>query len=332
MIKRIEQLLDNIYIKISGVLAIILSPFVDAIGSPAYWYLFVILFLFLVFGISQEWKKVLKLSEEIIHIPIVIKIDDGPDLTYVIKNLMNEIEKENGIKDYENTLKKYLGINIDSLIYEYKGSFYDFDRLISFSRIIKFNINKISTQLNGKVKFHIAYYRRPCVGFMLGTIFRTEGICVYQNNDSNNKFYKIADINNREYKTGVNKFEKYDINFQINDKKDEQVLVVIESSSHYVAIKTSNLNEYSNIVRIRLIEGSTIPYESDWILYAREIYTILNKLQTEYKKIIIAHSMPESLAIILGMAIENYWDLSITQYENNSEYRFVYNLKDIKYF
>ncbi len=42
--------------------------------------------------------------------------------------------------------------------------------------------------------------------------------------------------------------------------------------------------------------------------------------------------MPESLAIILGMAIENYWNLSITQYENNSEYRFVYNLKDIKYF
>lgn len=44
----------------------------------------------------------------------------------------------------------------------------------------------------------------------------------------------------------------------------------------------------------------------------RNIY-LLNELQIKYKHIVLAHAMPESLSLVLGMAIEN-WNLTITQY------------------
>lgn len=41
--------------------------------------------------------------------------------------------------------------------------------------------------------------------------------------------------------------------------------------------------------------------------------------------------MPEGLAVILGMALENYWNIDITQFEQN-DYKYVYTMNQIKYF
>jgi hypothetical protein len=75
----------------------------------------------------------------------------------------------------------------------------------------------------------------------------------------------------------------------------------------------------------------TIPFEDDWIEYSREIYTKIHDYRLQYKKIIIAHAMPEALAFLIGMAIENYWNVEITQYTNNDNV-VLYNMKDIKFY
>ncbi|MEN5387903.1 SAVED domain-containing protein [Aliarcobacter skirrowii] len=331
MIKQIKYLIDNLYINIAGISAMVLSPFADAIGSPAYWWLFGGLLLLFVFGIFDELVKNNKLSTEIIHIPIVIKVDDGPESKYVMQNLIERIEQKNGLNNYEALLQKYFSLNLEDFIFEYNGSIYEFDRLISFARIIKYSVAKIEKQFKGRVKFHVAYYRRPSIGFLIGTIFRTEGVVVYQNSDFDNKFYDVADIKNRDYKSQVKEFTKYIIENIKSDNSKEIVLIAIESSSHSIAIESSNLKNFDNIIRIKSIEGSTIPYEIDWTSYAQQIYTVLNQAQTKYKKIVIAHAMPEALSIVLGMALENYWNIDITQFDQN-DYKYIYTMNQIKYF
>lgn len=331
MIKQIKYLIDNLYINIAGISAMVLSPFADAIGSPAYWWLFGGLLLLFVFGIFDELVKNNKLSTEIIHIPIVIKVDDGPESKYVMQNLIERIEQKNGLNNYEALLQKYFSLNLEDFIFEYNGSIYEFDRLISFARIIKYSVAKIEKQFKGRVKFHVAYYRRPSIGFLIGTIFRTEGVVVYQNSDFDNKFYDVADIKNRDYKSQVKEFTKYIIENIKSDNSKEIVLIAIESSSHSIAIESSNLKNFDNIIRIKIIEGSTIPYEIDWTSYAQQIYTVLNQAQTKYKKIVIAHAMPEALSIVLGMALENYWNIDITQFDQN-DYKYIYTMNQIKYF
>ncbi|MDX4038015.1 hypothetical protein [Aliarcobacter skirrowii] len=331
MIKQIKYLIDNLYINIAGISAMVLSPFADAIGSPAYWWLFGGLLFLFVFGIFDELVKNNKLSTEIIHIPIVIKVDDGPESKYVMQNLIERIEQKNGLNNYEALLQKYFSLNLEDFIFEYNGSIYEFDRLISFARIIKYSVAKIEKQFKGRVKFHVAYYRRPSIGFLIGTIFRTEGVVVYQNSDFDNKFYDVADIKNRDYKSQVKEFTKYIIENIKSDNSKKIVLIAIESSSHSIAIESSNLKNFDNIIRIKIIEGSTIPYEIDWTSYAQQIYTVLNQAQTKYKKIVIAHAMPEALSIVLGMALENYWNIDITQFEQN-DYKYIYTMNQIKYF
>jgi len=330
--KLFKNLLDNFYIQLAGLLAMFLSPVADAIGgSNAFWYLFSTLILLFIFGIFDEIKKNKIMTQDTVHIPIVIKVDNGPDTKYVLHNLIEKIEEKINLSNYEDILKKYYSINLETLIFEYNGSIYEFDRLINFTRIIKYKVNQIEKELNGRVKFHIAYFKRPSVGFILGTIFRTEAIIVYQNNDYENRFYPVLDINSRKYKENTNIINNYEIKKDLLDTNEKSILLVLNIASHLVNINAKNLKSYKNKIILTAKSNGSIPYDSDWIDYSREIYSIINQLQTEFNHIIIAHSMPESLAITLGMALENYWNITITQYENE-DYKEVYKMNKIKYY
>jgi len=327
--KIVKQIIDNSYIHIAGILAIFLSPFADAIGKEAYWWLFGFLFILFIFGLITEIKKRRDMKNATINLPVVIKVDEGPDVLYVMNNLVDKIEEKTGLDGYSALLQKYHSINVETFIFEYEGSIYDFDRLVSFARIIRYNVKQIEKQLNGKVKFHVAYYKRPAVGFLLGTIFRTEAITVYQNSDYENRFYPVAEVVNRSYKERVDKFRKYDIQSIIKDPSDKRVLIAIESASHNIKVNAKIVKNFSNSVFIRLKEKGTIAYECDWIEYAAEIYNVINKMQVEYEKITLVHAMPEAIAVVLGMALENYWNIEITQYDNG-EYKNVYNIQKVK--
>lgn len=332
MFKFTKYIYDNNYINTAGLLALALSPAADALGGGKYfWWLFGALAVLFLFGFFDELKKQKKLKKETIHIPIVVKVDNGPDPKYVLHDLIEKIEKQNEIKDYEETLKKYLGINLENLVFEYNGSIYDFDRLMSFHRIIRYQINMIEKQLDGRVQFHLAYYKRPSVGFMLGTIFRTESLVVYQNSDHENRFYPVAKTDSRKYKERIDNFTKYEITENIVNPQNNELLIVIESASHNIAMNAESLAKFENITFVKLIEKGTIPYASDWVEYAAEIYNVINNAQSKYKSITVAHAMPEAIAVVVGMAIENYWNVHITQFDNN-EYKYMYTMKQICYF
>ena len=326
-----NRFFENKFISLIGVLAIVLGPFYDAMDNYYFTWIIAVTLIILVFiAIITEYIRGKKFDKSVVHIPVVIKVDDGVQVQYTMNELLKNIEKYYGYKDYKEILKKYYSLNIERLIYEESCDMHDFERLMNFARIIKYNISQLEIILNKPLKIHIAFYRRPAVAFLIGTMFRTNSLSIYQI-DNKNEFKKIADISNRKYKERIDEFKKYEITENINDNLHDEVLVVINSASHNVNTNSDDLKIYKNIVKIDLKEPGTIPYENDWLDYAQEIYNVFNKLQINFKSIVVAHSMPESLAIILGIGFGEYWNITITQY-NKGLYPKVYKMNEIKYY
>lgn len=334
MIEMLMRFLENKYVSLAGIIGLLLGFLSDALDNDiAKWIIFAIIVILFIFAIVNEYRLNSKFNKEVIHIPVVIKINSKVEASYVMNNLIEEIEKIENTSSYKRDILRFLKIDLDSFIYEFKGDIYDFDNLMDFSRYINHEIKKLQVQIGNKIEFHVAYYQKPAIGFLLGTIFKTENISVYQNNDYKNTFFKVFDINSRKYKENKPNNEFYTIDRSNMTDESNEILVVLNSSSHNVNVNSDKLKQYSNFVKLTLNSNGTIPYEIDWVEHSQEIYTLLNELQIKYKHIVLAHAMPESLSLVLGMAIENYWNLTITQYNpKTSDYDEMYTMNQIKYF
>lgn len=335
MIDTLIRFLENKYVSLAGILGLLLGSLSDALDNDiTKWVIFAIIVILFIFAIVNEYRLNSKFNKEVIHIPVVIKISSKVEASYVMNNLIEEIEKIKNTSSYKRDILRFLKIDLDLFMYEFKGDIYDFDNLMDFSRYINHEIKKLQTQIGNKIEFHVAYYQKPAIGFLLGTIFKTENISVYQNNDYQNRFCKVFDIGSRKYKEKITVNKHYMIDkSMVNNENDDEILVVINSASHNVNLNSQNLKKYKNIIIVTLNSNGTIPYEIDWVEHSQEIYTLLNELQTKYKHIVLAHAMPEALSLVLGMAIENYWNLTITQYNpKTSDYDEMYTMNQIKYF
>ncbi len=325
-----NDFLENRYIKLISILVIPLGFFADGMSKSEYFIgvLIIILFFFILAFIDNRKMKSLY-DEHTIPIPIVINIDSNESTIYVLNHLFKEIETNSSFKNLKKNLKHYRNIVSEDLMFEYKGDLYDKERLISFIQIIKYQITKIKENTPNKVQFHLAYYKKPAVGFLIGHVFDSEDLVVYQKNPDEDTFNKVATVEKRNYKSQVNDYEKFDIQTIKEDKNSNTVLLAIKASSHNIALNSNSLSSYENIISMTAKHAGTIGLDEDWILYAREVFSVLNKLQTEYKNITIAHNMPESIAVILGMAIGNYWNIQMTQYDRG-EYLNLIKLDEVK--
>ena len=334
MIDILMRFLGNKYVSLAGIIGLLLGFLSDALDNDiTKWIIFAIIVILFIFAIVNEYRLNSKFNKEVIHIPVVIKIGSKVEASYVMNNLIEEIERMENTSSYKRDILRFLKIDLDSFIYEFKRDIYDFDNLMDFSRYINHEIKKLQVQIGNKIEFHVAYYQKPAIGFLLGTIFKTENISVYQNNDYKNTFFKVFDINSRKYKENKLNNEFYTIDRSYMTDESDEILVVLNSSSHNVNVNSDKLKKYSNYVKLTLNSNGTIPYEIDWVEHSQEIYTLLNELQIKYKHIVLAHAMPESLSLVLGMAIENYWNLTITQYNpKTSDYDEIYTMNQIKYF
>lgn len=334
MIDTLIRFLENKFVSLAGIIGVLLGFFSDALDNDIVkWVIFVFIVFLFVCAVVNEYSLNSKFNKEVIRIPVVIQIGSKVEASYVMNNLIEEIEKIENMRSYKRDILRFLKIDLDSFIYEFKGDIYDFDNLMDFSRYINHEIKKLQAQVGNKIEFHVAYYQKPAIGFLLGTIFKTENITVYQNNDYENKFCKVFDINSRKYKENKSDNKFYTIDRSCMNDESNEILVVLNSSSHNVNVNSDNLKQYTNVVKLTLNSNGTIPYEMDWIEHAQEIYTLLNELQVKYQHIVLAHAMPEALSLVLGMAVENYWNLTITQYNpTTSDYDEMYTMNQIKYY
>jgi len=340
LLLKLENYFSNKIVQIAGLLGLFLGYIADAISDKnLYWAFAIFIIILLITAIVDELKTYDIYHTDTIHIPVIIRVDDNTDTNYVLGNLLAKIEKEYGLHKYKENLLKYRGVNLDEFIFEYNGDLFDFKRLLSFVQIINYKINQTEKALETNVLFHVAYYRRPAIAFMLGVIFRTEGVMLYQNDDGGRTFQNVANVTSRAYKERVKELKKYSLCEEFTTQDHDTLLFIINSASHNVDPTVKSLKGYENKVIMTLnpqkIDGNTVigtvPPKDEWAGYSSEIYTKLHDYRLQYKKIVIAHAMPEALAFLLGMAMENYWNIEITQYVNNDNV-VLYNMQDIKFY
>jgi hypothetical protein len=332
----IENIFQHKLLSILGIIASIIGLLAEfflnrGVGGYIYLGIFIIIMLALIWVAIDEYKRNKFFKNSQIHIPVVINVDSSKPSNHIFNLIIERIEKLTGINNYEDGLKKYLNIVRNDLVYEFGtglANIYQKEKLFSFLQIISYNLNKIQSSLKSKVIFHVAYYVRPSVGFAVGVVFENDEVIVYQNNPDKDIFDEIGHTKERNYKTNVKNFEKFDIK-KIENGEGDEILVAINASSHKVNLNTDSLKKYKNIIVLNARHNGTIKLDEDWMQYVREIFTVLNELQIKYKHIVIAHAMPESIALLVGMAIGNYWNITITQYDN-LEYKKVFNMKEIK--
>ncbi len=306
-------------------------------GKTGFAFILIVALLFLWLAIREEKAVETLYKNETIPIPIVISVDDNTPMEILFTSLIMEIEKDEKFKGLEEKLKKYFTITSEMLTFKYTGDMYDNDRLISFLQIIRYELNDIQSRLDNKAEFHIIYLKRPAVGFALGGMFRSDGIVIYQNNDYKNRLDKVVKIDSRRYKEKVFAYEKFDVINSLESKEDKKLLIVIQISSHNISLTSEKLKAFKNVVSLISRGNGTISVdkkevdEGEWIAYAQEIYNVINRIKDDFDEITLVHSMPEAVAVVVGMALENYWNINICQYDD-SAYKKVINLKDIKYY
>ena len=325
-----KNIFNHSYVTGALALSVIVGFIADYAANSWIYMLGIIIVMVAFIAASIENTKMKKFyKNSTIAIPIVINIDSNKSAEHIFDNLLKDIEQKYGYKELEQNLKKYLNVIRDDLIFTYTGDMYDNARLLSFIQIISYQINKIERNLKNNVIFHLAYYKRPAVGFALGYVFENDEVAIYQKNPDKDQFDQVAQTENRNYKTVVNEYVKFDVSQIKEDTKSDTVLVTIKASSHNIALNSPSLEHYTNVISMHARHNGTISLTEDWVLYAREIFTLLNSLQTKYKSITIAHSMPEALAVLVGMAIGNFWHTKITQFDSG-EYNELIEMDKIK--
>ena len=120
------------------------------------------------------------------------------------------------------------------------------------------------------------------------------------------------------------KIIKKSITSQIKDS----VTVAIDLASHKVAL--GKLDE--PIVHLQSTIGSTIHTPEQFIRANQEIYAVINELQQQCDHITLVYSMPTTVAIMLGMSVQNYWDITVTQFSDGEYKSVVKHLNEIKYY
>ncbi len=330
----IKNISTNVFGQIAFLIAMIGGLLADSTyGEVGFFYTMIGTFIFLLWAIFDENRIRKMYSSEILPVPIVISVDDDKSTEVIFDSIIKEIEKDKKYKGLKQNLEKYFNISSDMLTFRYTGDIYEEARLLSFFQIVKYQLNEINKRIGHKVQFHIAYLRRPSFGFVVGGMFRTEGIVVYQNNDHTGGFDRVATISTRQYKEKVESYEKFSIDKSqmYKDKNDDNLLILIQISSHTISETNSSLKDFKNIIKMSSKGNGTISFDEDWVRYAQEIYNVINQNKAKYKKISIVHAMPEAVAIILGMAFENYWDIDVYQYDD-SQYKKLINLQKVKYY
>jgi hypothetical protein len=334
MITIIKDILGNGYGMAAAMVGLAGAPLFDflATRSSVWFYasFFGMIIILLLLGFNEERKRKKFYTTQLIPIPIVIKVGDGADPKVALTQLINIIEKDDIYKGLLQNLSRFFSIDADELTFEMNCDIFNEQKILAFVQIIRDRLNLIDKRMKENVIYHIAYYGRPSVGFAVGSIFSRDGLCIYQKNDHSKTFDMVAKIDSRKYKEKIQEFSKYAITECLANSTDP-LLIVLNSASHNVNTNAISLKDYNNKIIINAKTNGTIDVNEDWTLYAQEIYNIINQYRFTYSKILLAHSMPEAISIIVGMAIENYWDITIMQYKDSDQIP-IYSMNHIRYF
>jgi hypothetical protein len=322
-----ENILSNKFAQIATILAVPIAFIADYINSPlAYLGAFLVVILLFIFAYFDESKKEKLYNQKNIPIPIVFNISNPANSNSALGSIFDNLDKN--YPDHKKNLKKYLNIIESDLVFKYDGDIFDEKRFVDFLKVTKHDIKKLESKTTQNIHFHIVYIGPIANAVLIGTMLGTEGITLYQYNKSTDNYTISMEINSREYKEHIDEFKIIKKSILGDISSASSVTVAIDLASHKVSL--AKLQE--PVIHLESTIGATLHKPEDFIRANQEIYAVINELQQQDRHITLAYSMPTTIAILLGMGIQNYWDIELTQF-NDGEYKSVIKqLNSIKYY
>jgi SMODS-associated and fused to various effectors sensor domain len=268
-------------------------------------------------GTVTEAQKYFIYTQESLPIPIVINIANPANELDALNSLFTIIQQEPPFSNYQKNIHKYLGISSDDLVYKFGGDIFDTERLKDFLKITKHDLGKIKQKTPQNSQFHLVYIGPASVAFLVGSMLGREGLKIFQRNQEDNSYKCIAETRDRLLKEEITSFDKFKFELikQREELISENITVAIDTASHRLNINDPAIQNYGDIGSLENKNGNTILFEEDWLQYCREIFHVLNEQQQGYKEIKLIYSMPVSLAITVGMAVQHFWNIQLTNYD-----------------
>ncbi len=320
------MILNNIFLNTYTKFALLIATIGGLVSDyfdSGYLIVFALVIAIISYATLNEHKKQKLYQKPNLPIPLIFNISNPTNSKTTLNTLFKILDKE--YPEHEKNLKKYLNITQNDLIFEYSGDIFDEKRFIDFLKITKHNIKKLQTKTPQNVHFHIVYIGPIANAILIGTMLGTEGVTLYQYNKSSDSYTISLKIDTREYKEHIKELKI--LKKELIGKLGDHVTVAIDLASHKLA-----LNKLKKpIIHLQSTIGATINDPKDFIRANQEIYAILNELQQKTSHITLSYSMPTTIAILLGMSIQNYWDIELTQFSDGEYKTVIKHLHDIKY-
>lgn len=285
----------------------------------------------IVLGIWSEARKMSIYKHDAIPLPIVINVSNPANSENALSSLFNLIEKDRKFRNYRHNLAQYLQISPLDLIFNYRGAIYETERLKDFLKITRYDLEKLKTKTPRNTIIDLAYIGPASVGILIGTVLSLDSTNIFQYSKTSDSYYSVVEIRDRTSKEDIAEFEKFEVEFP--QKRQQKVTVAIDVSSHKIRTEDSSITAYGDLIYMKSQSNGTIELHEDWMQYSREIFKVLNLAQQNYEEIRLVYSMPVALAIILGIALQNYWNITLTQYDSsNNTYRDLMKLNDLQFY
>lgn len=316
---------------ITSIIAMFGGVLADQFGA-GYVIVFVLALCTFVAGVWNESQKSKIYQSEAIPLPIVLNISNPANSVNALNSLFDLIEKKEKYHNHRQDITKYLNIVESDLIFNYQGDIFEIDRLKDFLKITKHNLEKLKAHTPRNTTLYLAYIGPISVAVMIGTLFGTDGVKIFQYNKSSDSYYPVIQVSDRQLKETIQAFQKFEVE-RPPSPTTENVVVAIDASGHKVNTKEPGLKTYGDLIHLGSINQGTISSEEDWLQYCREIFAVLNETQGNYKEIKLVYSMPVALAIVLGMALQNYWNIILTNYDKTTNtYQNVIKTNKVTYY
>lgn len=325
-------ILSNPYTALTSLLAMFGALFADALGK-GYVVVFGLAGLIFIYGILDELRKINIYQHDSIPLPVVINIANPARSENALSCLFNIIEKDHRYRNHRQHLAQYLTLKDTDLVFDYPGDIYSLEMLKDFLKITRHTLEELKGKTPKNTTFYLAYIGPASVGILVGTMLGTDSVKIFQYNKSSDSYYEAISIDDRRLKQPVSQFEKFAITRKPDVQSQPRLTVALDIAAHKIKLNDPNIQTYGDLIYMASQSNGTIQPSEDWIRYCQEIFTILNSAQQTYDEIRLIYSMPVALAVALGCALQNYWNIMLTNYESeNGTYQNLMRMNELRYF
>jgi hypothetical protein len=323
--------LSNPYASLASLVAMFGTFVADRYGAGYLPLLGITLVIFL-FGIFSEARKAAIYTQEIIPLPVVINISNPADSNNALNSLFSLIEKNKRYRNHRNNLAQFLQIlPPGDLVFNYNGNIYDTERLTDFLKVTRHDLEGLKKHTPNHTEFYLAYIGPASVGFLVGTMLGIDGLRLFQYSKSSDSYYEVISIRDRQLKEQVNYYRQFEV--ERSEKQQPKVTIAIDVASHKIRLSEPSIQTYGDVIYLKSKSMGTIAWHEDWLSYCQEIYQILNEAQQQYDEIRLVYSMPVTLAVTVGIAAQNYWNILLTNYESSTgTYENLLKLNQVRYY